>query len=164
MIEVEVVGIRLEVPTNQPVLILRDLERPRYLPLWIGTAEATAITLSLEGVVPPRPLTHDLLADVIENLGAVLTSVTINQFVDGVFMAVLQFANHESISARPSDAVALAVRLDVAVFVESEVMDEAALDIDEEMVDENDDPIDPQVELDKFRAFLDEINPEDFSN
>lgn len=164
MIEVEVVGIRLEVPSNQPVLILRDLTRPRYLPLWIGTAEATAISLSLEGVVPPRPLTHDLLADVIESLGAVLTSVTINQFVDGVFMAVLQFANHDSISSRPSDAVALAVRLDVPVFVDPEVMDEAALEMDEAVDNEGIEDLDPQAELDKFRAFLDEINPEDFSN
>ena len=164
MIEVEVVGIRLEVPSNQPVLILRDLTRPRYLPLWIGTAEATAISLSLEGVVPPRPLTHDLLAEVIESLGAVLTSVTINQFVDGVFMAVLQFANHDSISSRPSDAVALAVRLDVPVFVDPEVMDEAALEMDEAVDNEGIEDLDPQAELDKFRAFLDEINPEDFSN
>lgn len=164
MIEVEVVGIRLEVPSNQPVLILRDMTRPRYLPLWIGTAEATAISLALEGVVPQRPLTHDLLADVVDSLGATLTSVTINQFVNGVFMAILQFANHDSISSRPSDAVALAIRLDVPVFVDPEVMDEAALEMDEDVTDDGEEVIDPQVELDKFRAFLDEINPEDFSN
>ena len=162
MIEVEVVGIRLEIPTNQHVLILQDFAQSRYLPVWIGPAEASAITLSIEGVIPPRPLTHDLLADVIEGLGAVLTSVTINQFVDGVFMALLQFVNHDSISARPSDAIALAVRLDVPVFVDSQVMDEAALDIDED--EDEDETVDPQIELDKFRAFLDEINPEDFSN
>ena len=168
MRQVDVVGVRLELPSNQPVLILRDQQATRYLPLWIGTAEATAISLALEGVEPPRPLTHDLLANVIEQLGGQVTSVTVSELVEGTFYATINFLNHDSISARPSDAVALAIRNQVPVFVAQEVMDFAGMDLaigddleagetgfgESEM---------SQEELDKFRAFLDDIQPEDFS-
>ena len=156
MIPVEVVGIRLEV-SNQPVLILRDTENSRYLPLWIGTSEATAISIALDGVSTPRPLTHDLLNHTIAHLGAKLVSVTVSELVDGIFYATLNFAAHDSISARPSDAIALAVRSGVPVLVDAEVMDIAGLDITSQ-----DEEIDDQEELERFRAFLDEINPEDF--
>jgi bifunctional DNase/RNase len=166
--QVDVVGVRLELPSNQPVLILRDQQATRYLPLWIGTAEATSISLALEGVEPPRPLTHDLLANVIEQLGGQVTSVTVSELVEGTFYATINFLNHDSISARPSDAVALAIRNQVPVFVAQEVMDFAGMDLaieddfeagetgfgESEM---------SQEELDKFRAFLDDIQPEDFS-
>ena len=166
--QVDVVGVRLELPSNQPVLILRDQQASRYLPLWIGTAEATAISLALEGVNSPRPLTHDLLSNVIEQLGGQVTSVAVNELVDGTFYATINFLNHDSISARPSDAVALAIRNGVPVFVEQEVMDFAGMDL------AIDDDFEPgaagfadsdmsQEELDKFRAFLDDIQPDDFS-
>jgi bifunctional DNase/RNase len=166
--QVDVVGVRLELPSNQPVLILRDQQASRYLPLWIGTAEATAISLALEGVDSPRPLTHDLLSNVIEQLGGLVTSVAVNELVDGTFYATINFLNHDSISARPSDAVALAIRNGVPVFVEQEVMDFAGMDL------AIDDDFEPgaagfadsdmsQEELDKFRAFLDDIQPDDFS-
>lgn len=157
MIPVDVVGVRLELPGNQPVLILRDQELPRYLPLWIGENEAKAITLLLTSTHSSRPLTHELLANVITGLGEKVISVTVTELVEGTFYATVNFANHDSISARPSDAVALALQCGAPVFVNPEVMDEASLDIiadDEEESDE---------ELEKFRAFLDEINPEDFS-
>lgn len=159
MIEVEVVGIRLELPANQPVLVLRDLDNSRYLPLWIGTSEATAISLALEEVLPPRPLTHDLLVEVIEHLEDQVLSAAITELVDGVYYAQLEFANHGVVSARPSDAVAVAIRCGVPIFVSADVLDEAGMDVvaDEEISE------DPDEELEKFRAFLDEINPEDFS-
>jgi len=171
--EVDVVGVRLELPSNQPVLILRDQQATRYLPLWIGTAEATAISLALEGVEPTRPLTHDLLANIIEQLGGQVTSVVVNELVEGTFYATINFLNHESISARPSDAVALAIRNQVPVYVEQDVMDLAGMDL---AIDDDFEPSDvgfgepgfgatemSQEELDKFRAFLDDIQPEDFS-
>ena len=166
--QVDVVGVRLELPSNQPVLILRDQQATRYLPLWIGTAEATAISLALEGVEPPRPLTHDLLANVIDQLGGQVTSVTVNELIEGTFFATINFLNHDSISARPSDAVALAIRNQVPVFVEQEVMDFAGMDL---AIDDDFDNGEAsfadgnmsQEELDKFRAFLDEIKPDDFS-
>lgn len=158
MVEVEVIGIRLELPANQPVLVLRDLAGDRYLPLWIGTSEATAISLALEGVTPPRPLTHDLLVNLVEHLDDHVLSTSITELIDGTYFAQIDFANHSAISARPSDAIAVAIRCGVPIFVAQDVMDEAGMDVvaDEEI--ENTDE-----ELEKFRAFLDEINPEDFS-
>ena len=168
MRQVDVVGVRLELPSNQPVLILRDQQATRYLPLWIGTAEATAISLALEGVEPQRPLTHDLLATTIVQLGGQVTSVTVSELVEGTFFATINFLNHDSISARPSDAVALAVRNKIPVFVAQEVMDFAGMDlaIDEDFVSEESGFTEAEMsqdELDKFRAFLDEIQPDDFS-
>lgn len=168
MRQVDVVGVRLELPSNQPVLILRDQQATRYLPLWIGTAEATAISLALEGVEPPRPLTHDLLANVINQLGGQVTSVTVSELIEGTFYSTINFLNHDSISARPSDAVALAIRNQVPVFVAQEVMDFAGMDL---AIDDDYEPEDggfsaadmSQEELDKFRAFLDDIQPDDFS-
>ena len=159
MIQVEVVGIRLELPSNQPVLILKDADNGRYLPLWIGTAEATSISLALDNILTTRPLTHDLMITLMQRAGAVMTSVTITELVDGTFMAVLQFANQDSLSARPSDAVALAIRLGIPVYVAEDVLDEAAIAIEEEQAEESD----TQEELEKFRAFLEDLNPEDFS-
>lgn len=168
MRQVDVVGVRLELPSNQPVLILRDQQATRYLPLWIGTAEATAISLALEGVEPPRPLTIDLLAATIVQLGGQVTSVTVSELVEGTFFATINFLNHDSISARPSDAVALAIRNRVPVFVAQEVMDFAGMDlaIDDDFVSEEANFTETEMsqeELDKFRAFLDEIQPDDFS-
>ena len=168
MRQVDVVGVRLELPSNQPVLILRDQQATRYLPLWIGTAEATAISLALEGVDPPRPLTHDLLSNVINQLGGQVTSVTVSELIEGTFYATINFLNHDSISARPSDAVALAIRNQVPVFVAQEVMDFAGMDL---AIDDDYEPEEigfsaedmSQEELDKFRAFLDDIQPDDFS-
>jgi len=138
------------------------------LPLWIGTAEATAISLALEGVEAPRPLTHDLLANVIGSLGGQVTSVTVSELVEGTFYATINFLNHDSISARPSDAVALAVRNKVPVFVAQEVMDFAGMDlgIDDDFESDESGLVDSdmsQEELEKFRAFLDDIQPDDFS-
>lgn len=158
MIEVEVVGIRVELPANQPVLVLRDLDGDRYLPLWIGNSEATAISLALDGVTPPRPLTHDLLVQVIDHLDDQVMSASITELIDGVYFAQIDFANHDAVSARPSDAVAVAIRCGVPIFVSQEVFDEAGMDV----VD-NEDVEDSEEEVEKFRAFLDEINPEDFS-
>ena len=162
--QVDVVGVRLELPSNQPVLILRDQLAARYLPLLIGTAEATAISLALDGVIPARPLTHDLLASTITQLGGQVTSVTISELIEGTFYATINFLNHDSISARPSDAVALAVRDDVPVFVAQDVMDFAGMDLadDDELSAESGDDL-SEAELDEFRAFLDDIQPEDFS-
>ena len=164
MRQVDVVGVRLELPSNQPVLILRDQLAARYLPLWIGTAEATAISLALDGVIPARPLTHDLLASTITQLGGQVTSVSVSELIEGTFYATINFLNHDSISARPSDAVALAVRNDIPVFVAQEVMDFAGMDLadEDDLGVETDEEL-SEAALDEFRAFLDDIQPEDFS-
>ena len=186
MIEVEVVGIRLELPANQPVLVLCDTDNTRYLPLWIGTSEATAISLALDGVEPPRPLTHDLLADLIEHLDEPVVSASITELVDGVYYAQLDFASHEPISARPSDAVAVAIRCGAPIYVAQDVMAEAGMDVVDEDEDQdftedlvdglaqagfatgtaksNLDPADADLAVEEFRAFLEDLNPEDFTN
>ena len=134
----------------------------------MGVLKATAISLALEGVESPRPLTHDLLANVIDHLGGQVTSVTVSELVEGTFFATINFLNHDSISARPSDAVALAVRNGVPVFVAQDVMDFAGMDLaqDDDFAEDQDARPESslsEAELDEFRAFLDEIKPDDFS-
>ena len=125
MSEMRVVGVRVELPANQPILLLRETHGDRYLPIWIGSVEATAIALEQQGVKPARPLTHDLLKDVLEATGATLTAVTITDLRDGVYYADLQFASGITVSARPSDAIALALRTHCPIYVEDHVIDSA---------------------------------------
>ncbi|HYU83857.1 MAG TPA: bifunctional nuclease family protein, partial [Kribbellaceae bacterium] len=110
MREVDVVGVRVEMPSSQPIVLLREVAGERYLPIWIGAAEASAIAFAQQGMEPPRPLTHDLFAECIRQLGHRLTQVRIVNLTDGVFEAVLVFDDSLEISARPSDSIALALR------------------------------------------------------
>ena len=157
MKRVEVLGVRVEMPSNQPIVLLREVEGERYLPIWIGAHEATAIAYVQQGVVPPRPLTHDLLKDVIEGVGRSLVGVRITRLEDGVFYAELDLGSGAVVSARPSDAIALALRTDSPVDVDDAVMDEAGVLIPQEGEDEED-------EVERFREFLDQVTPEDFGS
>jgi len=151
----EVVGVRVEVPSNQPIVLLREQGGERFLPIWIGAVEATAIAFASGGVQPPRPLTHDLFRDVILGLGATLTAVELTEIKDGVFYAelLLTSANGDQrISARPSDAIALAVRTESPIFASDELLAEAGIEIAEQAEDE----------VEKFREFLDQVSPDDF--
>ena len=152
MRELDVVGVRVEMPSNAPMVLLREVGGSRYLPIWIGANEAAAIANAQEGVVPPRPLTHDLMVDTLATLGHRLTEVHITELEGGTFYAVLLVDGVE-VSARPSDAIALAVRTNVPIYAAEEVIDEASITIrdDEE-----------ESEVEKFRAFLEEVSPEDF--
>lgn len=153
--EVEVLGVRVEMPTNSPIVLLREREGGRrYLPIWIGAPEAAAITYAQQGVVPPRPLTHDLLRDVLTTLGHELTEVRIVALKDSVFHATLVIDGQTEISARPSDAIALALRTGSKVLVESSILDEAAIVVSS---DEDD-------EVEKFKEFLDHVSAEDFES
>jgi bifunctional DNase/RNase len=152
MSEMRVVGVRVELPANQPILLLRETSGDRYLPIWIGSVEATAIALEQQGVKPARPLTHDLLKDVIAGLGRRLEQVRITDLREGTFYAELIFDGGIKVSARPSDSVALALRVNVPIHAEERVLAEAGLIIPDEQEDE----------VEKFREFLDSISPEDF--
>ena len=152
MNELTVVGVRVELPSNQPIVLLKETAGDRYLPIWIGAVEATAIAFAQQGVVPARPLTHDLLKDVLEATGATLTAVTITDLRDGVYYADLQFASGVTVSARPSDAIALAIRNGTTIYAEESVLAEAGVAIPDEQ--EN--------EVEEFKKFLDEVSPEDF--
>jgi bifunctional DNase/RNase len=154
MREVDVMGVRVEMPSNQPIVLLREVSGERYLPIWIGAVEATAIAFAQQGVVPPRPLTHDLLKDVLEATGNELTEVQITSVTDRVFYANLVFASGVEVSARPSDSIALALRTGTKIVVSDEVLDEAGLAV----------PAEQEDEIEKFREFLDEITPEDFES
>ena len=114
---VDVLGVRVEMPTNQPIVLLRERNGERYLPIWIGAAEATAIAYAQQGVEPPRPLTHDLLKEVIETIGPPVTQVRIVELRDKVFYAILVIDGTTEISARPSDAIALALRTETEIVV-----------------------------------------------
>jgi bifunctional DNase/RNase len=157
--ELTVVGVRVELPSNQPIVLLKESAGERYLPIWIGAVEATAIALAQQGVVPARPLTHDLLKDVLESLGAQLSAVTITDLRDGIYFADLQFANGVSVSARPSDAIALAIRAGTTIYAEESVLAEAGVAIPEEGEAETEADVEM---VERFREFLDQVSPEDF--
>jgi bifunctional DNase/RNase len=152
MREVDVLGVRVEMPSNNPIVLLREVEGQRYLPIWIGAVEATAIAFAQQGVVPPRPLTHDLLKDVLESTGNELAEVHITEVKDGMFFATLVLASGVEVSARPSDSIALALRTGSRILCADEVLAEAGLDA----------PAEQEDEVEKFREFLDQVSPEDF--
>jgi uncharacterized protein len=139
-------------PSNQPIVLLRESSGDRYLPIWVGAVEATAIAFAQQGVVPPRPLTHDLLKDVLTATGNELTEVQITEVRDGVFYATLVLGEGIEVSARPSDSIALALRTGSRILCSEEVLDEAGLEV----------PDDQEEEVERFREFLDQISPEDF--
>lgn len=156
MIEMDVAGVRMEMPSNTPIVLLKEKAGERYLPIWVGAVEATAIAYAQQGVVPPRPLTHDLMRDLLDALGASIDQVRITSLEDGVYYAVIAFDNGVEVQARPSDAIALALRAEVPIVSAEAVLDEAGIDIpdEDEAVEED--------QVEKFREFLDQVTPEDF--
>jgi bifunctional DNase/RNase len=150
--ELRVVGVRVELPGNQPILLLKEAQGERYLPIWIGAVEAAAIAFEQQGVRPARPMTHDLLREVVHALGASLEAVHITEMRDGIYIAELLFGDERTVSARPSDAVALAVRTGAPIYGAEALLDEVGIEIPDEQEDE----------VEKFREFLDNISPEDF--
>jgi len=150
--EVDVIGVRVETPSNQPIVLLREVSGDRYLPIWIGAVEATAIAFAQQGVVPPRPLTHDLLKNLLDATGNELSEVQITEMRDGIFYANLVFASGVEVSARPSDSIALALRTGTKIVCAEEVLDEVGLEA----------PAEQEDEVEKFREFLDQVTPEDF--
>ena len=152
MREVDVMGVRVEMPSNQPIVLLREVTGERYLPIWIGAVEATAIAFAQQGVVPPRPLTHDLMKDVLDAMGQELAEVQITEMRDGVFYANLVFGSGVEVGARPSDSIALALRTGSRIMCAEEVLDEVGLAV----------PAEQEDEVERFREFLDHVTPEDF--
>lgn len=153
MRELDVVGVRVEMPTNQPLVLLRESDGVRYLPIWIGAVEASAIAFAQQGDATPRPLTHELMQRVVHVLGDELDEVRITDVRDGVFFASLVFGSGATVDARPSDSIALALRTGARIVCAEDVLDEAGI---ASTTDE-----DQQVE--RFRAFLDDVEPEDFA-
>jgi bifunctional DNase/RNase len=158
LIPMEVIGVRVEMPSNQPIVLLKEIDGARFLPIWVGAVEATAIAFAQQGVEPPRPLTHDLMNNLVELLDATLTAVHLTEIKEGIFYATILLRDSNggqlTISARPSDAIALAVRSHSNILATQELLDEIGIEIPQGDGENQ--------EVEKFREFLDQINPEDF--
>ena len=158
---VEVVGVRIEMPSNQPIVLLREMEGRTFLPVWVGSVEATAIAFAQQELRPQRPLTHDLIVDLLATTGTALNSVHITDMVDGVFYAELLLKSASGdlppLSVRPSDAIEIALRTKSNIFVSQELLERSGIQIPvgEELHSDE--------EVEAFREFLDQINPEDFA-
>ncbi|MFO7589304.1 MAG: bifunctional nuclease family protein [Acidimicrobiia bacterium] len=160
MIEMSLVGVRVEVPTNQPIVLLREETGSRYLPIFIGPPEATAIVYALQGMETPRPMTHDLFKTVLDDLGVTLRQVVITELHDGTFFAEIEIdrdGTTQRISSRPSDALALAARYpdSVPIFADEAVLEEAGVLFDQD---------EEEQQVEEFREFLDQVQPEDFAS
>ena len=161
MVEMELLGVRLELPANAPDVLLRESTGDRrVLPIYIGPEEAKAIALALEGVTTPRPMTHDLMRDLLTALGASVQRIVVTELRDSTFFAEVELALNGStrrVSSRPSDAIALAVRVGTPIFASESVLDEAGHTASEEAEEAED-------VVAEFREFIEKVNPEDFAS
>lgn len=155
-ISVEVSSIRLEEETETPIMLLQKPNTNKVLPIWIGTIEAVSIAYAQEGFVHPRPQTHDLLLNILDSLNAKILEVSITDIHDKTYFAEIKLSTHEgelTLSSRPSDAIALALRSSAEIFVENSLFNNNFIEIyDENMVD-----------IDEFSQFINDVSPEDFS-
>jgi bifunctional DNase/RNase len=171
MIEVNIDSIRVSLMSQHRVVVLREVDSSRYLPIWIGPFEADAITLQLQGVQVARPLTHDLLKSIIDEMGATISHITVTELKNETFFAQIVMdvnGNSVEIDSRPSDAIALAVRVKVPLFVAEEVMDAASIVPEASLEDEDAlaEPVTAEEEeqLAAFRDFIDELDLDDLGN
>jgi hypothetical protein len=157
MIEMQIGGLGFDPRNLSPLVLLRDQEELNFLPIWIGVFEAAAIAMELQGVQPPRPMTHDLLKNLIENLGGKMRRALINDIKDGTFYALIEIETRDgkviNLDARPSDAIALAVRNRAPIYVSEVVMMQAKLVNSEKDAEETK----------KFKDFIENMRPEDFT-
>jgi hypothetical protein len=156
MVELSLVGVRVELPSNQPIVLLKEADGERYLPIWIGAVEATAIAFALQGIQTPRPMTHDLLRDILNETEVTVERILISELVDQTFFATIRLSHDGralEVSSRPSDAIALAVRINAPIYGAEEVLEQAGIELKD----------DEETEVEKFREFLDQVSPEDFA-
>ncbi len=154
-VEMTVKGLTLDPLTNMPIVILKDMEDKYVLPIWIGLFEANAIALELEKITTPRPMTHDLIRDIISGLNATVTKIIVNDLKNNTFYAVIHLTlngNNVVIDSRPSDAIALALRIAAPIYVSTEVVNKArSIDMTKESED-----------TDQLKEWLENLRPEDF--
>ena len=166
-VPMQIAGVRMDVPAGQPVVVLRETDGPRRLPIWVGTNEATSIVFALQGIRPPRPLTHDLLLSVVDGLGRSITGVTVHTVENTVFHAAITLDDATVVDARASDALALAARTSCPIRCAAAVLDEAGLVLsaDGELREQaRDAPGETESQVREFRDFLDQVDPEDFQS
>ena len=154
LVEMSVKGLMVDPDTNMPIVILRDADNQRVLPIWVGPVEANAIALQIENIAPPRPMTHDLLRNLVAEMGATLARVIIADLRDNTFYAYLELQRGgevQLLDARPSDAIALAIRAKAPVFVDTRVLDQArSVDVTSEQADQE-----------RLTRWLESLDPDD---
>lgn len=158
MREVQIYGVSFDMVGKQPIVLLKTVDDNRYLPIWIGHPEAAAILMKLQGADTPRPMTHDLMVDMLDQVETKVERITINELRDNTFFATIVLSVNGTeieIDSRPSDALALAVRVQAPIFVAEEVIEESSIEFDQGIEDNE------QV-VEKFKDFLDDVSPEDF--
>jgi bifunctional DNase/RNase len=160
MQEMVIYGVSFDMVGKQPIVLLKTAEGNKFLPIWIGHPEAAAILMKLQGASTPRPLTHDLLTDVLRQLEARVVKITVTELRDNTFYAMITLGvdgGEVEIDSRPSDAIALAVRAEAPIYAAETVLEESAIEFENEE-DVNEDAI-----VEEFKRFLEDVSPEDFS-
>jgi uncharacterized protein len=158
--QMQIYGVSFDMVGKQPIVLLKTVDGNKFLPIWIGHPEAAAILMKLQGASTPRPMTHDLLSDLLDQLDAKCERVSVTELRDNTFYASITISVNGSeieIDSRPSDAIALAVRADAKIFVADEVIDDSAIEFNQE-------PEDSGEVIDEFKKFLENVSPEDFGN
>jgi len=159
--EMLIYGVSFDLVGKQPIVLLKTADGNRFLPIWIGHPEAAAILMKLQSQAPPRPMTHDLLSDLLEQLEAQVVRITVTELRENTFYAqitVQQDGREIEVDSRPSDAIALAIRAEAPIFAADRVIEESAIEFEGEDVDEEQ----LEAEVQKFKSFLEEVTPEDF--
>jgi bifunctional DNase/RNase len=159
MIEMVIYGVSFDLVGKQPIVLLKTADGNKFLPIWIGHPEAAAILMKLQGASTPRPMTHDLVTDMLEQLDAQVTRITVTELKENTFYASITVAQNGSeieIDSRPSDAIALAVRAEAPIFANERVIEESAIEFEGEEVNEEE-------IVDEFRKFLDDVSPDQFA-
>lgn len=153
-------GVSFDMLGKQPIVLLKTVTGNKFLPIWIGHAEAAAILMKLQGTETPRPMTHDLLNDVVAELNAEIARITVTELRENTFYALITLRRQQTeieIDSRPSDAIALAVRSNAPIFAADKVIDESAIEFGEGEVEEDEEMVE------KFKEFLDQVTPDDFA-
>jgi uncharacterized protein len=163
MQEMHIYGVSFDLVGKQPIVLLKTAEGNKFLPIWIGHPEAAAILMKLQSATTPRPMTHDLVTDMLEQLGAQVTRITVTELRENTFYAqitVQQDGSEVDIDSRPSDAIALAIRADAPIFAADDVIEESAIEFEGDEINQED----LEREVNKFKQFLDHVTPDEFAN
>ncbi|HUJ55255.1 MAG TPA: bifunctional nuclease family protein [Gaiellaceae bacterium] len=161
MQEMLIYGVSFDLVGKQPIVLLKTADGNKFLPIWIGHPEAAAILMKLQSQAAPRPMTHDLLSDMLDQLGASIVRITVTELRENTFYAqitVAQDGQEIEVDARPSDAIALAIRAEAPIFAADSVIEESAIEFEGEEVDEEQ----LEAEVSRFRSFLEDVTPDQF--
>jgi hypothetical protein len=159
--EMVIYGVSFDLVGKQPIVLLKTADGNKFLPIWIGHPEAAAILMKLQSQAPPRPMTHDLFTDMLEQLGAQVVRITVTELRENTFYAqiTVQLDGSEiEVDSRPSDAIALAIRAEAPIFAAERVIEESAIEFEGDDVSEEQ----LEAEVSKFKAFLEDVTPDQF--